>query len=146
MTIAIGSDHAGFELKRQITDYFDLNKIDYTDYGTYGPDRVDYSDYGVKVAQKVVAGEHDLGIIICGTGIGISISANKVNGARAALCTNEYMVEMARKHNNANILALGGRTTTIDFAVRMIQIFLTTEFEGGRHTTRVDKIHSLTGR
>ncbi|MBN1480585.1 RpiB/LacA/LacB family sugar-phosphate isomerase, partial [candidate division KSB1 bacterium] len=95
---------------------------------------------------KVAAGEHERGIIICGTGIGISISANKVKGVRAALCTCDYMAEMARKHNNANILAFGGRTTTIDLAVRMIHIFLETKFEGGRHTVRVDKINSLTGR
>jgi len=146
MTIAIGSDHAGFELKQQIVEYFDLNKIAYTDYGTHSADRVDYPDFGVLVGKKIAAGEHDNGIIICGTGIGISISANKIRGARAAVCTSDYMVEMARKHNNANILALGGRTTTIDMAVRMIHLFLDTEFEGGRHSIRVEKIHSLTGR
>ncbi len=146
MTIAIGSDHAGFELKQQIVEYFDLNKIPYTDYGTHNIDRVDYPDFGVLIGKKVAGGDHDKGIIICGTGIGISISANKVTGARAALCTSDYLAEMARKHNNANILALGGRTTTIDMAVRMIHIFLDTEFEGGRHAVRVDKIHSLTGR
>ena len=146
MAIAIGSDHAGFELKQQIVEYFDLNKIAYTDYGAHSLDRVDYPDFGVLIGKKVVGGDHEKGIVICGSGIGISISANKVRGARAALCTSEYMVEMARKHNNANILALGGRTTTIDMAVRMIHIFLDTAFEGGRHAVRVDKIHSLTGR
>ena len=146
MTIAIGSDHAGFELKQKVVEYFDLNNIAYTDYGTHNADRVDYPDFGVLIGKKVLGGDHEKGIIICGSGIGISISANKVKGARAALCTSEYMVEMARKHNNANILALGGRTTTIDMAVRMIHIFLDTDFEGGRHAVRVDKIHSLTGR
>ena len=146
MTIAIGSDHAGFELKKRIIEYFDHNKIDYTDYGTYDAEHADYPDFGVLVGKKISAGEHEKGIIICGTGIGISISANKVKGVRAALCTSDYMAEMARRHNNANILALGGRTTTIDLALRMIRIFLETKFEGGRHATRVDKIHSLTKR
>ena len=146
MSIAIGSDHAGYTLKQEICEYFDQQNIEYTDYGTESPERVDYPDFGIKVAKQVVAGAHNVGIIICGTGIGISISANKVKGARAALCCSDYMAEMARKHNNANILALGGRTTTIDYALRMIHIFLHTEFEGGRHGNRVDKIHSLTGR
>lgn len=146
MSIAVGSDHAGFELKEQIVHYLKSKNIDYTDIGVYENKRADYPDYGVKVAKMVTSGENDLGIIVCGTGIGISISANKVKGARAALCTSEYMVEMARKHNNANILALGGRTTTIDMAVRIIDLFLSTEFEGGRHADRVEKIHSLSGR
>lgn len=146
MAIAIGSDHAGFELKQQIMTYFDQTGIEYVDYGTFNLEHVDYPDYGVLVGKKVAAHEHEKGIIICGTGIGISISANKVKGVRAALCTCEYMVEMARQHNNANILALGGRTTTIDIAIRLIHIFLETEFAGGRHAVRVDKIHSLTGR
>ena len=146
MTIAIGSDHAGYELKQQICDYFQQHGIEFTDYGTHSRDRVDYPDLGVQVAKQVIAGTHDTGIVICGTGIGISISANKVKGARAALCNSDYMAEMARKHNNANILALGGRTTTIDYATRMIDIFLNTDFEGGRHANRVEKIHSLTNR
>lgn len=146
MSIAIASDHAGFELKQQIIDYFEHNNIAYTDYGVDNLDRVDYPDYGVLVGKKVAAGAHEKGVIMCGTGIGISISANKVRGVRAALCHNCYMAEMARKHNNANIIAFGGRTTTIDIAVRMINIFLKTPFEGGRHVVRVDKIHSLTGR
>ncbi|MBN1465770.1 ribose 5-phosphate isomerase B [candidate division KSB1 bacterium] len=146
MTIAIGCDHAGFELKQQIIDYLAQSKIDYKDYGAYSPERVDYPDYGALIGKKVGAGEHEKGIIICGTGIGMSIAANKMKGARAALCTSDYMVEMARKHNDANILALGGRTTTIDLAIRMIRIFLNTEFEGGRHAVRVSKIHSLSKR
>ena len=146
MSIAIGSDHAGFDLKEQIRSYLDASAISYKDFGVYENKSVDYPDFGVAVAQAVASGEHKSGIIICGTGIGISISANKVDGARAALCCSDYMAEMARKHNNANILALGGRTTTIDLAVRMIDVFLNTEFEGGRHALRVEKIHSLTGR
>lgn len=146
MSVAVASDHAGFELKKQILDYFSQHNIACEDLGTFSDQRVDYPDYGVLTAREVVAGNHSFGIIICGTGIGISISANKVNGARAALCCNEYMAEMARKHNNANILALGGRTTTIDLAVRIIEVFLHTNFEGGRHAERVQKIHTLTGR
>ncbi len=146
MSIAIGSDHAGFDLKEQICAYLDESAVSYKDFGVYENARADYPDYGVAVAEAVVSGEYETGIVICGTGIGISMSANKVNGARAALCCSDYMAEKARKHNNANILALGGRTTTIDLAVRMITIFLNTEFEGGRHALRVAKIHSLTGR
>jgi ribose 5-phosphate isomerase B len=146
MSVAIASDHAGFELKKQILDYFAQHHIACKDLGTFTEQRVDYPDYGVQTAKEVVAGNHPFGIIICGTGIGISISANKVKGARAALCCNEYMAEMARKHNNANILALGGRTTTIDLAVRIIEVFLHTDFAGGRHAERVAKIHALTGR
>jgi ribose 5-phosphate isomerase B len=146
MSIAVASDHAGFELKKQILDYFAQQNIACKDLGTFTDQRVDYPDFGVMAAREVVAGNYSFGIIICGTGIGISISANKINGARAALCCNEYMAEMARKHNNANILALGGRTTTIDIAVRIIEVFLHTDFAGGRHAERVAKIHALTGR
>ena len=146
MSIAVASDHAGFELKAKIVDHLSKKNIAFTDLGTFSEERVDYPDFGVMTAKEVAAGRFRFGIIICGTGIGISISANKVRGARAALCCNEYMAEMARKHNNANMLALGGRTTTIDLAVRIIDVFLHTDFEGGRHAQRVEKIHSLTGR
>ncbi|RPH92645.1 MAG: ribose 5-phosphate isomerase B [Calditrichaeota bacterium] len=146
MSIAVASDHAGYPLKKLIIEYLTEKKIDFHDYGVFSEERVDYPDFGVLVAREVVAGKHQFGIIICGTGIGISMAANKITGARAALCCNEYMAEMARRHNNANLLALGGRTTTIDLAVRMIDVFLNTEFEGGRHTLRVDKIHALTER
>lgn len=144
--IVIASDHAGFELKQKIVEWLSREGIEHLDIGAFSEERCDYPDYGVAAAEKVVAGEARFGIIVCGTGIGISISANKVKGARAALCCSEYMAEMARRHNDANLIALGGRTTTIDLAVRMIHIFLQTEFEGGRHAERVAKIHSLTGR
>ena len=146
MTIAMGSDHAGFELKRQIFERLQAENYNVTDLGTDSKESTDYPDFGVKVGKAVANGEYDFGIIMCGTGIGISISANKVRGVRAALCSTDYDAEMARKHNNANILALGGRTITIDLAMRMVHIFLKTEFEGGRHETRVNKIHSLTQR
>ncbi len=146
MSIVIGSDHAGFQLKEQVLQFLKEKNIEYKDIGVHENKVVDYPDYGIKVAKMVASGEHEKGIIICGTGIGISISANKVDGARAALCTSDYMADLARRHNDANILALGGRTTTIDLAVRMIDIFLKTEFEGGRHADRVKKIHLLSGR
>ncbi len=146
MTIAMGSDHAGFELKRQIFERLQAENYNVTDLGADNLERTDYPDFGIKVGKAVANGDYDAGIIMCGTGIGISISANKVRGVRAALCSTDYDAEMARKHNNANILAVGGRTTTIDLAMRMVHIFLHTEFEGGRHETRVNKIHSLTQR
>lgn len=146
MSIAVASDHAGYPLKKLIVEYLTEKKVDFLDYGVFSEERADYPDFGVLVARAVVSGKHQFGIIICGTGIGISIAANKISGARAALCCNEYMAEMARRHNNANIIALGGRTTTIDLAARMIDVFLSTEFEGGRHALRVDKIHALTER
>ncbi|MDZ7722953.1 MAG: ribose 5-phosphate isomerase B [candidate division KSB1 bacterium] len=143
MSIAIGSDHAGFQLKQQIIDFLKQENLEYKDYGCYSPERVDYPDIGVKVGQAVAAGECERGILVCGSGIGISIAANKVKYVRAALCTSEYLAEMARRHNDANILALGGRTTTIELAARIIDIFLATEFEGERHGHRVDKIESI---
>ena len=146
MTIAIGSDHAGFELKEYVLKYLKEQDYQVEDFGTFVADRVDYPDYAIKVAHSVASGENQFGIVICGTGLGVSITANKVRGIRAALCCSEYMAEMARRHNNANILALGGRTTSQEQAIKIIDTFFATEFEGGRHATRVDKIHSLTGK
>ncbi len=146
MTIAVAADHAGFELKQKIIEYLSRKQIEYLDLGVFSGERADYPDYGVRAAEEVVSGRCRFGIIVCGTGIGISISANKVEGARAALCCNEYMAEMARRHNDANLLALGGRTTTFEIAERIIDVFLRTDFEGGRHVDRVRKIHALTGR
>ena len=143
MSIAIGSDHAGFQLKQQIIDFLKESNLEYKDYGCYSPERVDYPDIGIKVGQGVAYGECEHGILVCGSGIGISIAANKVKHIRAALCTSEYHAEMARRHNDANILALGGRTTTIDIAARIIDVFLNTGFEGGRHRQRVDEIESM---
>ncbi len=146
MSIAVGSDHAGYELKEKVKAYLEKNNIKVSDFGCFANESVDYPDYAVKVAKSVVAGENEWGILICGTGIGISITANKIKGIRAALCCSEYMAKMARKHNNANILAMGGRTTTPDNAEKIIEVFLNTEFEGGRHAVRVKKIHDLTGK
>ncbi len=144
MSIAVGSDHAGFELKLAVLQHLHNRKIEVLDLGVYTPERADYPDYGFKVAQAVVSGQCSMGIVICGSGIGISITANKVKGIRAALCCSEYMAEMARKHNNANVLAMGGRTTRPELAEKIVDVFLDTDFEGGRHAVRVEKIHQLT--
>ncbi|MBN2001612.1 ribose 5-phosphate isomerase B [candidate division KSB1 bacterium] len=146
MTIAIGSDHAGFKLKTDLIEYFQQHSIKYLDCGTFDTNRVDYPDFALKVAEAVTDHRCEKGVMICGTGIGISITANKIAGIRAALCCSEYMAEMARKHNDANLLAMGGRTTSPELALKILETFLHTDFEGGRHQIRVDKIHSLTGR
>lgn len=140
MVIAIGSDHGGFELKGILTDYLIEKGFTVMDCGTDSTDSVDYPVYGKKVGSTVVSGDADKGIIICGTGIGISLAANKVTGVRAALCTNEYMAEMARRHNDANVLALGARVIGSELAKNIVQRFLNTDFEGGRHQRRVDQI------
>jgi len=144
MSIAIGSDHAGFELKKIIITYLEEIKKDFLDLGTCSAERVDYPDFGFKVAQAVATGQCRLGIAICGTGIGISMTANKVKGIRAAVCCSEYMAEMARRHNDANVLALGGRVITPEIAKRIVRVFLETAFDGGRHAERIQKIEQLT--
>jgi ribose 5-phosphate isomerase B len=141
MRIAIAADHGGYELKEALKRHFAA--YNFTDLGTNSNDSVDYPDYGAALARRLAAGEFDRGILICGTGIGISIAANKVKGIRAALCHNAYTAEMARRHNDANILAMGGRVVDEKTAVEMTEIFLKTEFEGGRHAARVAKISAL---
>ncbi len=144
MRICIGSDHAGFELKEAVKAHLLILGHEVEDVGTHHPTAsVDYPDYGRLAARSVVAGACDLGIVICGTGIGISIAANKVRGARAALCTDPYMARMARAHNNANVLAMGGRVVGVGLALDIVDAFLTTDFEGGRHGLRVEKIMGL---
>ncbi len=140
MKIAIGADHGGFSLKEAIKDFLSREGYEVIDLGTYSEESVDYPDFGYKVAVAVANGEAEKGIIMCGTGIGISISANKVKGVRAALVTNEYMAEMAAKHNDANILAMGGRVITPEIGKRLIKVWLSNSFEGGRHQRRVNKI------
>ncbi len=143
MRIIIGSDHGGFALKEVVKQHLIELGHEVCDRGTHdGETSVDYPDYGQAVAQAVVAGEHDLGIVICGTGIGISIAANKVQGARAALCTDPYMARMARVHNDANVLALGGRVIGPGLAADIVDAFLNGQFEGGRHMRRVAKLRS----
>lgn len=142
--IAIGSDHGGYELKEEIKSYLDGKNIKYKDLGIYQLEAVDYSDIGIAVAEAVASGECDLGIIICGTGIGISIAANKVTGIRAALCTDTYMARMAKEHNDANVLALGGRVLGAGLALDIVEAFIETPFsQESRHQNRINKITAV---
>ena len=145
MNIAIASDHAGFELKLKIKSHLERQGFDVEDYGTFKTESVDYPDYGILASRAVAQGKADFGILVCGSGIGMSIIANKVKGIRAAVCTSEEMAEMSRRHNNANILALGGRMINHNYALKIIDKWLTTPFDGGRHFRRINKIHQLTG-
>lgn len=141
--IALGCDHGGINLKTAIIKYLDENNIEYKDFGCYTAESVDYPVYAKLVADSIVSGESERGILCCGTGIGISIAANKVKGIRAAVCTNEFMAEMTRRHNDANIMCLGGRVIEEDKAVELAKIFLNTDFEGGRHQNRLDLIKEI---
>lgn len=140
MKIGIGSDHGGFELKEEMKEFLKEENIEFVDYGTNSLESVDYPDFGKKVAYGVINGEVDKGIVICGTGIGISLAANKVKGIRCALCSDIYSAKMSRAHNNANMLAMGGRILGKGLAAEIVKAFLETEFEGGRHERRVSKI------
>lgn len=143
--IFLGSDHAGLELKLFIKNYLNEKGMECLDLGTNSPNSVDYPDYALKVAEtlKNDNDKNSFGILVCGTGIGMEIAANKIDGIRAALAYNEYAAEFAKKHNNANILTLGSRTTTPTEAVRYIDKFISSEFEGGRHGGRIAKITSI---
>jgi ribose 5-phosphate isomerase B len=141
--IAIGSDHAGYLLKADIIKFLKDKGYEVKDFGTNGPESVDYPDYGRAVAEAVAGGECEKGILICGTGIGISIAANKVPGVRAALCTDSFMAKMCRQHNDANIIAIGERVTGPGLALDIIETWLDTEFLGGRHQNRVNKISDI---
>ena len=143
MTIAIGSDHGGFRLKEEIKNLLEEKNLAYRDFGTHSTDSVDYPDIASSVAGAVVAGECDRGILICGTGIGISIAANKIKGVRAALCHDVFSAQMSREHNDANILAMGERVIGPGLARAIVEKWLTTEFSGGRHAGRVCKISEL---
>ena len=138
MKISIGSDHAGFELKQKIIDRYSSFK--FNDCGTFSNKSVDYPDFGHKVANSVLEGNADYGIVICGSGIGISIAANRNKGIRAALCTSTEHAKLSRLHNDANVLALGSRLTDEKDIYTIIDIFLATSFEGGRHSDRIKKI------
>jgi len=136
--IALGCDHGGFELKNEIKQYLDENKLAYIDFGTDSTESVDYPVYARKVVHAILSGECEKGILICGTGIGISIAANRYKGIRAALCTDCFMAEATRQHNDANILALGGRVVGPGLAVKIVDTFLNTPFsEGERHKNRI---------
>lgn len=140
MKIALGADHGGYELKEQVKKYLNDKGFEVLDLGAHSTESVDYPEFGKAVGNAVVEGKADRGIIICGTGIGISIAANRIAGVRAALCTNTTMAKLTREHNDANVLALGARMVGDVLALDMIDTFLTTEFEGGRHANRIAKI------
>lgn len=139
--IAIGSDHAGYLLKQTIIEYLEQNNLSYKDYGCYSEQSCDYPVYAKKVANAIVNGECDKGILICGTGIGISIAANKVKGIRAALCHDCFSAQACREHNNANIIAMGSRVIGSGLAVKVVEEFLNTEFSNDkRHIDRINQI------
>ena len=145
MMIALGCDHGGINLKNAIIEYLKENNIEYKDFGCYTDESVDYPIYAYKVANAITSGEYKLGILCCGTGIGISIAANKVKGIRAAVVSNEFGAEMTRRHNNSNILCMGGRVTTEEDAVKFADIFLNTPFseDEERHTRRVQMLKDI---
>ena len=145
MAVVIGSDHGGFELKEVLSAHLKEKGIEVTDVGCYDTNSVDYPDIAAKACAKVVDGECEWGILVCGTGIGISMAANKVKGIRCALVSNEYSAEMTKRHNNANMLAFGGRVTGPDLAKNIVDAYINAEFEGGRHQNRIDKISALEG-
>ena len=140
MKIAIGSDHIAYEFKKQIKDYITSKGHHVKDFGTYSTERVDYCDYGFVVGEAVANGEFDRGVIICGTGIGISIAANKVKGIRCVVCSEPYSAKLSRSHNDSNILSMGARVVGIEVAKMIVDEWLITDFEGGRHADRIEKI------
>ena len=146
MKITVASDHAGFGLKSRILRYLTEKKLEANDLGTDGRDSVDYPDYAVKVAKSVSQGESDRGILICGTGIGMSIAANKIRGVRAALCHNVTTAEVSRRHNDANILVLGERVLDEETALQIVETWLHSEFDAGRHQKRIEKIEAIEQR
>ncbi len=140
MKIAIGSDHAGFRLKEIVKNFLKTRNIEVEDFGTYTEESVDYPDYAFKVGEAVARKDFDFGILICGSGIGMSIAANKVKGVRAALCNDLYTAHVSREHNNANILCIGGRVIGEEVAKEIVLVWLNAKFEGGRHERRINKI------
>ena len=143
MKIALASDHAGFKLKSGIADYLKEREIEHRDFGCYSEESVDYVDFGAAAIREVVAGEFDRAILVCGTGVGMGIVANKFRGIRATSCCDEYTAEMSRLHNNSNCLTVGGRLLPLDEALQIVKIWLETEYEGGRHQKRLNKILQL---
>ncbi len=141
--IALGCDHGGYKLMQEIKAHLDALGLEYRDFGTYSEDSCDYPVYGKLAAEAVASGECDRGILVCGTGIGISIAANKVKGIRAALCSDCFSAEMTRRHNNANMLAMGARVIGGGLALKIVDTFLQTGFDGGRHARRVDLISAM---
>lgn len=141
--LVIGSDHAGFPLKEEIRAYLDEKNIEYIDVGCYTPERFDYAISAQKACDKVVSGEADTAILCCGTGVGISMAANKVKGIRACCCSDYFSAKYTRAHNDANCLCMGARVVGAGLAIEMVDVFLNTEFEGGRHQTRIDQIMAI---
>jgi ribose 5-phosphate isomerase B len=140
MKIAIAADHGGFEMKEELKKHY--KGFDWLDLGTTGTDSVDYPDYAKKMAKVMLSHEAELGILVCGTGVGISIAANRYKGIRAALIYNTEVAKLAKQHNNANVLVFGGRTMLVDDVINSIDTFLQSEYEGGRHQRRLDKIEN----
>ena len=143
MRIALASDHAGYDLKAGLAEDLRGRGIEFEDFGCGPGETVDYVDFGAKAARAVIAGACDRAILVCGTGLGMGIVANKFKGIRATPCSTEYAAEMSRKHNDSNCLTLGGRTHSLELAVRLVRIWLDTAFEGGRHAGRVQKIRDI---
>ncbi len=141
--IALGSDHGGYALKEEIKKYLTEKGVPFTDLGTHSEESCDYPEFAEKVCRSVLSGESEKGILCCGTGIGMSMAANKIRGIRCALCSDGYSAEMTRRHNDANVLALGGRVIGPGLALEIVEIFLRTPFEGGRHARRVGKVMAL---
>lgn len=146
MKIGIGNDHVAVDLKEEIVDYLKEKGYEVIDYGTYSKERFDYPIAGEKVANAVVSKEVDLGIIICGTGVGISLAANKVNGIRAVVCSDPYTAKLSREHNNTNVLAFGARVIGVETAKMIVDCWLDGKFEGGRHQGRIDMLKEIEER
>lgn len=144
--IAIGSDHVGYELKPTIIDYLKELGYEVKDFGTYSNERTDYPIYGKKVGEVVASGDYDLGIVICGTGVGISLAANKVPGVRAVVCSEPYSAQLSKMHNNTNILAFGSRVVGPELAKMIVKTWLDASFVGGRHARRVDELGAIEDR
>ena len=143
MKLAIGSDHVGFDLKPVIIEYLEELGHEVTDFGPYSSERTDYPIYGKKVAEEVAAGNFDCGILICGTGVGISISANKVKSIRAVVCSEPYSARLSKEHNNTNILAFGSRVVGSELAKMIVKEWLDAKFEGGRHSKRIEMLNRI---
>ena len=143
MKIALASDHAGYEAKIALVEYLKGEGYEVEDFGTDSGESCDYPDFAYKAATAIASGKFERGVFICGSGVGISIAANKVKGIRCALCTNEFCAEFSRRHNDAQVIAMGARVLPVDTMKKLADIFLTTEFEGGRHQRRVDKITAI---
>lgn len=143
MIIALACDHGGFELKESIKLYLNEKKIEFNDFGTYSKDSVDYTDVVARPCEDIRSGKANLGIFCCGTGIGISMAANKQKGIRAACCSDYFSAKYTRLHNDANVLCMGGRVVGTGLALELVEVFISTQFEGGRHKRRVDKLNAM---